>query len=53
MKDKMKFIRENAPCYIYEEALIRERCMALRNAMPSKHQRNGNQRKSDSLIFNV
>ena len=34
MKDKMCFVQQNAPCYLYEEALIKERCHALLAAMP-------------------
>ena len=34
MNSKMRFAQENAPCYIYEEALIKKRCCALREAMP-------------------
>ena len=30
----MKFLQQNAPCYLYEEALIKERCRALSEAMP-------------------
>lgn len=34
MKDKMCFVQQSAPCYLYEEALIKERCHALLAAMP-------------------
>ena len=34
MKDKMCFVQQNAPCYLYEEALIKDRCHALLAAMP-------------------
>lgn len=34
MNEKMKFVRQNAPCYLYEEKLIKERCRALLDAMP-------------------
>jgi len=34
MKDKMCFVQQHAPCYLYEEALIKERCHALLAAMP-------------------
>lgn len=30
----MRFLQQNAPCYLYEEALIKERCRALSEAMP-------------------
>ncbi len=30
----MSFLQQNAPCYLYEEALIKERCHALSEAMP-------------------
>ena len=32
MNEKMKFVRQNAPCYLYEEKLIKERCRALLDA---------------------
>ena len=34
MNHRMKFLQQNAPCYLYEEALIKERCRALSEAMP-------------------
>lgn len=36
MNDKAKFIQETAPCYIYEKALLEERCCALQDAMPGE-----------------
>ena len=30
----MNFLQQNAPCYLYEEKLIKERCRALLDAMP-------------------
>ncbi len=30
----IKFIKKNAPCYIYDKSMITERCRVLRNAMP-------------------
>ena len=30
----MRFLQQNAPCYLYEEALIKERCRALSEVMP-------------------
>ena len=34
MKHKIEFLQQNVPCYLYEEALIKERCHALLAAMP-------------------
>ena len=34
MNEKMNFLQQNAPCYLYEEKLIKERCRALLDAMP-------------------
>jgi len=34
MKHKIEFLQQNAPCYLYEETLIKERCHALLAAMP-------------------
>ena len=34
MNHRMRFLQQNAPCYLYEEALIKERCRALSEAMP-------------------
>ena len=34
MSKKTEFVQQNAPCYLYEEALINERCHALQDAMP-------------------
>ena len=30
----IKFIKKNAPCYIYDKSMITERCRVLQNAMP-------------------
>ena len=30
----LDFIKQNAPCYIYDKSMITERCRVLRNAMP-------------------
>ena len=34
MNDKMDFLQQNAPCYLYEKNLIKERCHTLLDAMP-------------------
>ena len=34
MKHKIEFLQQNVPCYLYEEALIKECCHALLAAMP-------------------
>lgn len=34
MNDKMKFLRENVPCYLYEENIIKKHCYALLDAIP-------------------
>lgn len=33
-QSKLDFIRQNAPCYLYDKEQIMHRCQALRNAMP-------------------
>lgn len=34
-QEKYSFIRENAPCYLYDNQLITERCKTLQAAMPN------------------
>ncbi|SHE38992.1 diaminopimelate decarboxylase family protein [Lactonifactor longoviformis] len=34
MNNKVKFLQQNAPCYLYEEDSIKEHCHDLLNAMP-------------------
>lgn len=34
MNDKMDFLQQNVPCYLYEKNLIKERCHTLLDAMP-------------------
>ncbi len=34
MNDKINFLRENVPCYLYEENIIKKHCHALLDAIP-------------------